>query len=132
MSMGADTFLVNGQLLPFPTPAAYGPQGYGPQTMGVPNVAAAYPPYKGAGGAMTQAPGSESIGGYGTAGNNNIVASIGAAHPWNPRVSPVPWALAGLIGSLLVLKAVHWRETILEGREGIDIGPAHEHAEAGA
>lgn len=131
-ALGADSVIINGQLVQTPTPAAYSPQGYGPQTIGVPNVAAAYPPYRGAGGPMSTAPGSESVGGYGTAGNNNIVASIGAAHPWNPRVSPVPWAVLGLIISLLLLKAVHWRETILEGKEGLDLGPARESAEASA
>lgn len=129
-ALGADSSVVNGQLVPTPTMAAYAPQGYGPQTMGVPNVAPAYPPYIGA--PMSTAPGSESVGGYGTAGNNNMVTAMANAHPWNARVSPVPWAVAGLIVSLILLKAVHWRETILEGREGLDLGPAHESAEAGA
>lgn len=129
-SLGADSVVVNGQLVPTPTPAAYMPQGYGPQTMGVPNVAPAYPPYLGA--PMSTAPGSEAVGGYGTAGNNAMGTAMANAHPWNPRVSAVPWAVGGLIVSLLLLKAVHWRETILEGREGLDLGPAHETAEVGA
>ena len=129
-SLGADSSVVNGQLVQTPTMAAYMPQGYGPQTMGVPNVAPAYPPYSGS--PMTTAPGSEAVGGYGTAGNNALGTALANAHPWNPKVSAVPWALAGLILSLILLKAVHWRETILEGREGLDLGPAHESAEAGA
>lgn len=128
--LGPDTVAVNDQLLAFPSHYAYNPQGFGPQTRGVPNITPSYPPFFGA--ATGTAPGAESVGGYGTAGGNGMAASIANAHPWNPRVSATPWVVGGLIASLLLLKAVHWRETILEGREGLDVGPAHESAEAGA
>ena len=130
MSLGADTIVVNGNRTPVPTMASYMPQGYGPQTIGVPNITPAYPPYLG--GPTGTSPGAEGVGGYGTAGNNSMVANIANQHPWNAKVSPVWWAIIGLVVSLVFLKSIHWRETILEGREGIDLGPAHEEASAGA
>lgn len=130
MALGPDTQAVNDQLLPFPSHYAWNPQGYGPTTTGVPNVTPAYPPYMGGPGTPTStAPGSESVGGYGTAGNNNLVAMQGNAHPWSFKVSPTPWVVLGLVGSLLLLKKVHWRETMLEsGDERLGLGPAKENA----
>jgi len=29
--------------------------------------------------------------------------------PWNPRVSPVPWALAFLVVGMIGLRQIHWR-----------------------
>ena len=130
MALGADTIVVNGERLSVPTSSSFMPQGYGPQTIGVPNVTPSAPPYLG--GPTTTAPGQEGVGGYGTAGNNSIVANVANQNPWNPKVSPVWWAIIGLIVSLIFLKAIHWRETILEGKEGLDFGPAHEEASAGA
>ena len=130
MTVGPDSVAINGQLLNVPPSAAWNPLSWGPQTRGVPNVSPAYPPFMGGG--MQTAPGSEAVGGYGTAGNNAMATQIAAAHPFNPRVSPVLWAVVGLVVSLILLKAVHWRETIIEGKEGLDLGPAHENAEAAA
>lgn len=129
MSLGADTVVVNGERVNIAPYAAYVPQGYGPQTVGVPNVTPSYPAYLG--GTTGTQPGAEGVGGYGTAGNNSMVAGIANAHPFNLRVSPVMWAIVGLAGGLILLKAIHWRETILEGNEGLDLGPAHESADAG-
>lgn len=130
MTTGADSMVVNGQLLAFPTTASYQPQGYGPQTVGVPQVTPSYPPYVGA---PTQtAPGAEGIGGYGTAGNNQMAAAYANANPWSLKGSPVIWAVGGLVGALLLLKAVHWRETMLAGDESARVGPVSERAEASA
>jgi hypothetical protein len=127
MTTGADSYVVNGQLVTFPTTASYAPLSYGPQTNAVPNVTPAYPPYMG--GTTGATPGSESIGGYGTAGNNSVAASIANAHPFNLRVSPTWWAVGGLLLALVLLKAIHWRETLEE--EG-GIGPVREEARESA
>jgi hypothetical protein len=98
--------------------------------MGVPNVSPSYPPYIG-GGAMSMGAGAAThVGGYGTADNNAQVAAIANAHPWNLRVSPVLWAVVGLVVGLIALKSIHWREAILEGNEALNFGPAHERGEA--
>lgn len=130
MLSGPDSQAVNGQLLAFPTTAAYTPASYGPQTLGVPNVTPSYPPF--IGGSVQSSPGSESVGGYGTAGQNQLATSIAAAHPWNLRASPTLWAVSGLVLALVCLKAVHWRETLLEGSESAHAGDVHEEASAGA
>lgn len=131
--LGADTSIVNSQLIDFPSPAAYNPFGFGPQTVGVPNVSPSLPPYMGSplGTAGGSAAGS-TIGGYGTADNNAQVAAIANAHPWSLKVSPVVWATVGLVVSLVILKAVHWRETIIEGSESGSVGAASEEARASA
>jgi hypothetical protein len=124
MTGGADTAVVNGQRYTMPSWAMYAPTGYGPQTTGVPQISPSIPPFLG--GAPVAATGGsigEGVGGYGTAGQNQIVAQIANQNPWNPKASPVPWAIAMLVVALLLLKHVHWRDTILEGAE--------EHAHAG-
>lgn len=127
---GADSGVVNGQLVAFPQMAQYVPQGYQPQTVGVPQVSPSYPPYMlGVGpnaptGATNGA--AVSVGGYGTADNNAQVTAIAARNPWNLKVSPVPWAVAGLVGSLLLLRAIHWRETV---EEHAGLGPMSERGE---
>jgi hypothetical protein len=130
---GADSGVVNGQLLSFPQLQQYVPQGYVPQTIGVPQVSPSYPPYMlGVGpnaptGASTGA--AVQVGGYGTADNNSQVTAIAARNPWNLKVSPVPWAVGGLVLSLLLLRAIHWRETV---EEHAGIGPLSERAEEGS
>jgi hypothetical protein len=126
---GPDSQAVNGQLLSFPTSASYTPTSYGPQTVGVPNVTPSYPPFLG--GAVQSAPGAESVGGYGTAGQNQMATAYAANNPWSLKASPVLWAVGGLVLSLICLKAVHWRETLIEGSESGSAGPAHEEASAG-
>lgn len=131
-NLGADTEMINGQLVSTPQMTQYSPQGWGPQTLGVPNVTPAFPPFLGGATPTSMAPGAESVGGYGTAGNNNQVTQMANAHPWNWRVSPVPWAIGGLLLALFLLKAIHWNDALLEGKAGLDLGPTHASAEAGA
>ncbi|HEY2300524.1 MAG TPA: hypothetical protein VGH66_01445 [Acidimicrobiales bacterium] len=127
MALGPDSVVVNGQLVWQPDTDQYFPTAYGAQTVGVPQVSPSYPPYLGA--PMASAPGASNVGGYGTASNNDKATQIAAAHPWNPRVSPTWWAVIGLVLSLMLLKAVHWRETILEsGEERGMLGPFREDA----
>jgi hypothetical protein len=130
LTIGADSAVVNGQLVTLPSSYAYNPQGWGPQTRGVPQVTPSYPPY--VGGALQSAPGSESVGGYGTAGNNALATAIAGSAPWSFKMSPVIFATVGLVVSLVLLKAIHWRETMLEGDESARIGPVSERAEAAA
>lgn len=110
MALGADSVVVNGQLLTQPQGYMYSPPNFGPQTLGVPNISPAYPPFQGQ--AMTNTPGSESVGGYGTAGNNSVMTATAGANPWSPKVSPLPWAIAALVIGLAGLHFFHWREVI--------------------
>lgn len=133
MSLGSDTGVVNGQRFTFPTTASYQPVAYGPQTTGVPNVSPTIPPFFGGAPSATNALGVETVGGYGTAGNNAMATSVANQNPWNLRVSPVLWAVLGLVFSLLLLKGIHWRETTLAGfEERANVGPVRERAEAQA
>lgn len=133
--LGADTQIVNAQLVDTPTAAAYSPFGFTPQTIGVPNVSPSLPPYIFGGSPLGTTGGSAGggqVGGYGTAENNSMVAGIANAHPFSPKVSPVWWAVIGLVLSLVLLKSIHWRETILEGEERGRVGEAREEASASA
>lgn len=133
MSLGSDTGVVNGQRFSFPTSASFNPASYGPQTTGVPNVSPSMPPFIGSAntaGGSGGAYGQEGVGGYGTAGNNALVAGTANANPHNWKVSPVWWAIVLLLGGLVALKGIHWRDTILEsGSEHGRLGAAEEHAE---
>jgi hypothetical protein len=127
VTLGPQSLVVNGQLVDVPTQAAYAPLNYGQQTMGVPMVTPSYPPQLGT---PTQvAPGSESVGGYGTAGNNSLAATLANAHPFNLKMSPTIWAVGGLIVGLILLKAVSWRETM---EEHTALGPMSEEARESA
>ena len=131
MSLGADTGVVNGQRFTFPTTAAYSPMSYGPQTTGVPNVSPTLPPFVGGGAGPTSGLGFEGVGGYGTAGNNQITTAIAGSKPFDMRLSPVLWAVILLLGSLILLKAIHWRETTLGGfSERANVGSVGEKAGA--
>lgn len=125
MSLGPATQVVDGQRNTFPTSYAFRPSQYGPQTTGVPNVSPTVPPFLGANattGGMS--PGTPTnVGGYGTADNNAAVTAVANQHPHNLKVSPVWWAVGGLLGGLVLLKAVSWRETTLEGAD-VSVGPA--------
>lgn len=124
MSLGSNTSVVNGQRNIFPTDLQYWPTGYGPQTSGVPQVSPTMPPFLGAsGGGPGGMGGAEGVGGYGTAANNTLTTAIAAANPHSLKVSPVWWAVILLVVGLLLLKAIHWRETTLEGLD--------EHGHAG-
>ena len=131
MSLGSDTAVVNGQRFTTPTTAAYLPTAYGPQTTGVPNVSPTMPPFIGGQASATSTLGVETVGGYGTAGNNALATTVAGNNAFNPRVSPVIWAVLGLIVGLLALKWIHWRDTTLGGfEESAHAGSARESAEA--
>lgn len=136
MSLGQGTQVVDGQRNLFPTGYAYAPTGYGPQTTGVPNVSPTMPPFIGAantGSGMGAAAGMEGVGGYGTATNNTLTTAIASANPHNWKVSPVWWAIVALVVGLVLLRAVHWRETTLEGfDERGHVGEARENASESA
>lgn len=125
MSLGYSTQVVDGQRNVFPTAFAYQPTQYGPQSTGVPQVSPTMPPFisGGNGSGASLGAGFEGVGGYGTAGNNAQVAAAANANPWNAKVSPVWWALAFLIGGILLLNGTSWRKTTLES--------ADEHAKVG-
>lgn len=112
--LGADSAVVNGQLVALPQSYQYNPQSYGPQTIGVPNISPAYPPFAGQS-AMTNVPGTEAVGGYGTAGNNGSMTAAANQNPWSPRVSPLPWAIGALVIGLAGLHFFHWREVVDAG-----------------
>lgn len=132
MSLGSDTGVVNGQRFTFPTTASYQPIAYGPQTTGVPNVSPTIPPFFG-GTPSTNALGVETVGGYGTAGNNAVATSVAAANPFNLKASAVLWAVGGLLLSIVLLKGIHWRETTLGSfEESGRAGSISERAEAAA
>lgn len=124
MDLGSQTQVVNGQRNIFPTWSQFNPTQYGPQTTGVPQISPTMPPFLGGqNAAATMGAGMDSVGGYGTAGNNGTVTAIAAANPHNLKVSPVWWAVGLLIVGLLLLNGVHWRKVTLEGFE--------EHAHVG-
>ena len=131
MSLGSDTGVVNGQRFTFPTTASYAPISYGPTTSGVPNVSPTMPPFFGGAPTATSGLGLETVGGYGTAGNNSIAAQTARAKPFSIKTSPVLWAIGGLIGALVLLKAIHWRDTTLGGfEEHGNVGSVRESAGA--
>lgn len=135
MSLGANTQVVDGQRNIFPTRAQYAPMSYGAQTTGVPQVSPTLPPFLGGGGSAAGSPslsGTDDVDGYGTAGNNALMTQVANAHPHNLKVSPVWWAIGSLVVGLLLLRGVHWRQTILEGGENARVGRASERAEAEA
>jgi hypothetical protein len=130
VSLGSNTQVVDGQRNLFPTGYAYTPQGYGPQTTGVPNVSPTMPPYISAPGTSSSSTGLEGVGGYGTAANNTLATAVASQNPFNLKVSPVLWAVGLLLIGLVLLKGIHWRETTLEGfSEQGHVGPASERAE---
>lgn len=120
--LGAQTVLVNGTRFTQPNVYAYAPVGYGPQTTGVPSTVPQQPP---------------AIGGAagGTIGSGGVSAATAqaAANPHSLRWSPLWWAVIFLILSVLLLKGVHWRDTVLVGaEERAEAGPLRERAEAEA
>jgi hypothetical protein len=130
MSLGSDTFVINGQRFSQPTGAQYSPTQYGPQTTGIPQVSPTQPPFIGAAnGGASSLGGMEGVGGYGTSGNNSLVTATAANNPHNLKVSPAWPAVICLVVGLLLLKAVHWRKTTLEGfDERGNVGEARESA----
>jgi len=129
--LGSQSIVVNGQRVDTPTSFMYNPTSYGVQTTGVPQVSPTAPPYIGGGSAVGA--GAEGVGGYGTAGNNQQMTAIAAANPHSLKVSPVWWAVISLIVGLVLLNAIHWRRTTLEGAsESAHVGAASESASEAA
>jgi hypothetical protein len=119
MSLGGQTAMVNGIRFQVPTTAAYNPTGYGPQTIGAPSTVPQQPPAIGATGG--------SIAGTGV----SATAAQAAANPHSLRWSPLWWAVIFLVVSIVLLKGVHWRDTMLVGaEERANVGPLRERAEA--
>jgi hypothetical protein len=116
--LGQGTFVVDGQRTTLPPAAAFVPPSFGPQTSGVPNVTPSIPPMMGGtfGGATAQSGsmGYGAVGGYGTADNNALVTSIAAANPHSLTASPLWWAVGFLLGGVLLLQFVSFRETVDE------------------
>lgn len=125
--LGPGTQVIDGQRFALPQGSAFFPTAFGPQTTGVPQVSPTMPPFLGG---SSSGGGLSAVGGYGTADNNSMVTSIAAMHPFNWKVSPVLWAVIGLVVSLLLIQKIHWRKTILEGEERVGIGSAREDASA--
>lgn len=130
--LGQGTVIVDGQRTTAPPSAAFVPTSYGLQTTGVPNVSPIIPPYAagqvGGTAGSAGAIGTNSVNGYGTADNNAAQAAQAASNPHDWRVSPVWWAVGCLVGGVLLLQAVSWRETIEAHAE---VGPVHASADAG-
>ena len=128
--LGPGTQVIDGQRFALPQGSAFFPTAFGPQTTGVPQVSPTMPPFLG--GSSSGSGSLAAVNGYGTADNNSMVTSIAAMHPFNWKVSPVLWAVIGLVVSILLIQKIHWRKTILEGEERIGIGGAREEASVAA
>ena len=107
---GPDTAVIDGQRFALPPRSIYNPQGYGPQTTGVPNASPTLPP---AMAALDSASGGvggvyETVGGYGTATSNTALTAQAAAAPMSLKHSPVLWAVGLLLVSVLLLGKIHW------------------------
>lgn len=129
MSLGSQSDVVNGQRFVIPTWDQWSPTQYGPQSTGVPNVSPTIPPYVNGGsvglGGSAGGAGMVGVGGYGTADNNSTVTAIANANPHSLKVSPVWWTVGLLLIGLFLLKAVNWRDTVLEsGKASLKAGPA--------
>jgi hypothetical protein len=102
MALGASTNVINGQFIGLPQGYQYAPQGYGPGTVTVPSSPPTVPPSIG-GGSSTQLASASGLGQVG------LYGSQAAAHPWSLKVSPLPWAVLGLLFALVMLHLVHYR-----------------------
>jgi len=132
VSLGPNTLAENGSRFTVPTWSSYAPTGYGQQTVGVPQVSPTMPPFMGAATSSTPGGSISGVGGYGTADNNTLTTAVANANPYSLSVSPVWWAVLLLVVGLLLLKGVHWRDTILSGTERANAGPLTESASASA
>lgn len=112
--LGQGTAVVDGQRVTLAPSAAFTPASYGPQTTGVPNVTPSIPPYLASNGvgAAGAGAGHANVDGYGTAENNTMVTQIAGDHPFSLKVSPVVWALGALVGGVLLLHFVSFREAV--------------------
>lgn len=123
--LGSQTDTVNGQRFTMPTVEQWAPASYGQQTTGVPQVSPFMPPFIGGGNGGGSSLGvQEGVGGYGTAGNNVLVAGIAAEHPHNLKVSPTWWAVFALIIGIGLLNGTAWRHVVDEHADGgFKVGP---------
>lgn len=108
--IGPGSAVADGQRFAVWTSSAFRPQAFGPTVTAAPAAVATVPPVVGAGymGPAGSA-GATTIGGYGTADNNTYVASVAASQPFSFKSSPLPFALIGLVVSLVLLRAIFWR-----------------------
>ena|SRR5690348_18495204 len=110
--LGPGNAVIDGQRFALPTRYAYNPQGYGPQTTGVPNVSPTIPPTfasmaaTNAGGGYYATPGA-----YGTADSNAALTQAATAEPFSLKHSPVLWAVILLLVSIFLLGKIHWSPT---------------------
>ena len=126
MVQGPSSNVINGQLIPLARGSQYAPQGFGPQTTTVPQMPPTVPPpiSGGSTGTMASAAGNGS--------QTGLHAMLIGNNPWNPKVSPLPWALAGLVIALLMLHFVHYRSSIIGVSEKGNAGPIKEAVGASA
>lgn len=118
--LGPTTIFANGQRFATPQSYMFTPQGYGPQTVGVPMNSPQIPPVVGQSGTVS----GSAFGLGGSTGTN--VANI-QAQPFSPVHSPLIWAVAGLIFALVMLHKVHYRSVLSESAHA---GPLREEAAA--
>jgi len=110
MSVGPGSAIIQGQRVPIETASAWTPVGYGARIQAAPASVNTLPPAVGGGGMTGGAStGQVSIGGYGPADNNAAAAIIAGDQPFSFVHSPLPVAILGLVGSLVVLRLVFWR-----------------------
>lgn len=127
--LGQGTAVVDGQRTTLPPSAAFLPPAYGVQTSGVPNVTPIIPPMYGGSASIGTGTTASSVNGMGTADNNGAATQIAANNPHNWKVSPVWWAIGALVGGVLALQFVSFRETVDEHGHA---GPLHEDAHESA
>jgi hypothetical protein len=94
-SLGPDSDVINGQLLPIQSREVRFPIGYIAVAQRVPNITPTVPPQMGSG----------SVGGATSIDS----AAVAAANPWSLMHSPLPWAIIFLVVGLLGLRFIHWR-----------------------
>ena len=130
MALGPQTRVIDGQRFSGPTQTDYSPVGFGQLVQPQPISNVNFPPMV-TGSPSGQSAMTESIGGYGTAGQNVIATAQAAANPWGFRESPLWWAIIGLVVSIVGLSVIHWRKTTLAGAgENLHVGRAREEGEA--
>lgn len=131
MALGPSTQVINGTRFDLSSREAWFPRGWGPQTAGVPQISPTMPPFLG-GSPYASSSIYATASGMGTAENNNAATQIAAAHPFNWKVSPLLWAVIGLVVALLLIQKIHWRKTILAGEERVGVGRESEEARVAA
>lgn len=93
MALGNGTMIVAGRQIAVPNTQAYNPKVYAPNVGSAPAV-----------GAQVPSPLTNS----GSSSGLSHQAIIAQANPWSFKDSPLPWAIIGLFGSLMLLKWIHW------------------------